>query len=87
VQAVFGAKISSARYWIQIPGSATKISRAAFARAVRLMPSFRSLMYAYVQAFTEQILVSGACNGAHSLKQGLARWLLMMCDHSDEDAL
>jgi len=28
-----------------------------------------------------------ACNGAHSLKQRLARWLLMMRDRSDEDAL
>jgi len=28
-----------------------------------------------------------ACNGAHSLKQRLARWLLMMRDRSDDDAL
>jgi hypothetical protein len=32
-------------------------------------------------------MVSVACNGAHSLKQRLARWLLMMRDRSDEDAL
>ena len=35
-------------------------------------------MYAYVQAFLEQVLVSVACNGAHTLKERLARWLLMM---------
>jgi CRP-like cAMP-binding protein len=87
VQAVFGTIRSSARYWVQIPGSATKISRAAFTRAVRQMPSFRSLVYAYVQAFTEQVLLSGACNGAHGLKERLARWLLMMRDRSDEDVL
>jgi DNA-binding transcriptional ArsR family regulator len=34
-----------------------------------------------------QVLVSVACNGAHSLKERLARWLLMMRDRSDEDAL
>jgi CRP-like cAMP-binding protein len=51
------------------------------------MPSFRDLMYAYVQAFLEQVLVSVACNGAHSLKQRLARWLLMMRDRGDEDTL
>jgi CRP-like cAMP-binding protein len=28
-----------------------------------------------------------ACNGAHNLKQRLARWLLMMRDRSDEDTL
>ena len=51
------------------------------------MPSFRNLMYAYVQAFLEQVLVSVACNGAHSLRERLARWLLMMRDRSDDDSL
>ena len=44
-------------------------------------------MYAYIQAFLEQVMVSVACNGAHSLKQRLARWLLMMRDRADDDAL
>src|ERR1700732_646620 len=87
MQAFFGAKTSSVRLLVQIPGSAAKISRAAFARAMESMPSFRNLMSAYIHAFLEQILVSVACNGAHSLKQRLARWLLMMRDRSDEDAL
>jgi CRP-like cAMP-binding protein len=87
VQAVFGAKISSVRLLVQIPGSATKMSRAAFTRAMGSMPSFRSLMFAYVHAFLEQVLVSVACNGAHSLRERLARWLLMMRDRSDDDAL
>src|SRR6202521_1791154 len=51
MQAVFGAKSSSVRLLVQIPGSATKMSRAAFTRAMESMPAFRSLMYAYVQAF------------------------------------
>ena len=72
---------------MQIPGSAARMSRAAFARAMESMPSFRNLMSAYIHAFLEQVLVSVACNGAHSLKQRLARWLLMMRDRSDEDAL
>jgi CRP-like cAMP-binding protein len=87
VQAAFGAKISSVQLLVQIPGSAAKMSRAAFTRAMQSMPSFRSLMFAYVQAFLEQVMVSVACNGAHSLKQRLARWLLMMRDRSDSDAL
>jgi CRP-like cAMP-binding protein len=86
-QAVFGAKSSSAQFLVQIPGSAATMSRAAFTRAMASMPSFRSLMYTYVHAFLEQILVSVACNGAHSLKERLARWLLAMRDRSDGDAL
>src|SRR6202521_1441177 len=78
VQAVLGAKSSSVRLLVQIPGSAAKMSHAAFTRAMGSMPSFRHLMYAYAQAFLEQVLVSVACNGAHSLKQRMARWLLMM---------
>ncbi len=87
VQAIFGAQRSSVRLLVQIPGSAAKMSRAAFTRARRSMPSFRELMYAYVLAFLEQVLVSVACNGAHSLKERLARWLLMMLDRSDESTL
>ena len=36
VQAVFGAKSSSVRLLVQIPGSAAKMSRAAFTRAMEL---------------------------------------------------
>jgi CRP-like cAMP-binding protein len=63
------------------------MSRATFDRAMKSMPSFRGLMLAYTQAFLEQVLVSVACNGRHSLKQRLARWLLMMRDRSDADVM
>jgi CRP-like cAMP-binding protein len=82
-----GARRSSVQLLVQIPGSAAKMSRVAFTRAMHAMPSFRSLMEAYVEAFLEQVMVSVACNGAHSLKQRLARWLLMMRDRSDGDTL
>src|SRR5262249_45115861 len=72
---------------VQIPGTAAKMSRATFARAMASMPSFRSLMYAYVDAFLEQVMVSVACNGAHSVTQRLTWWLLVMRDRSDADEL
>jgi CRP-like cAMP-binding protein len=87
LQAIFGATTSSVRLLVQIPGSAARLSRAGFSRAMESVPAFHSLMYAYIQAFLEQVLVSVACNGAHSLKQRLARWLLMMRDRADDDAL
>jgi CRP-like cAMP-binding protein len=46
-QAILGAKESSVRFLVQIPGSVTKMSRAAFTRAMKSMPAFRNLMYAY----------------------------------------
>ena len=63
------------------------MSRVAFKCAMEEMPFFHSLMYAYAQGFLEQDLVSVACNGADSLKQGLGRWLLMMRDRRDNDVL
>jgi CRP-like cAMP-binding protein len=87
VEAALGAKRSSLRLLVQIPGSAQKMPRATFVRAMGTMPSFRNLMYAYVQAFLGQVLVSAACNGAHSVRERLARWLLMMRDRSDDDSL
>jgi CRP-like cAMP-binding protein len=87
VQAVFGAKSSSARYFAQIPGTSAKMSRRAFAQAMQSMPAFQSVATAYVQAFLEQVMISVACNGAHNVKERLARWLLMMRDRSDDDAL
>jgi CRP-like cAMP-binding protein len=86
-QAVFGAKRSDARLLVQLPGSAAKMSRVAFMQAMQSMPSFQRLVFSYVQAFLEQVMVSAACNGAHNLKQRLARWLLMMRDRSDDDVL
>ena len=54
VQAVLGAESSSIRLLVQLPGGAAKMSRPAFTRAMESMPSFRSLMYAYVQAFSSK---------------------------------
>jgi CRP-like cAMP-binding protein len=87
VQALLGARMSSVRLLVQIPGSAAKMSRTAYVQALGAMPSFRALMYDYVEAFLEQVMVSVACNGAHSLKERLARWLLMMRDRGDHDNL
>ena len=43
VQTFFGARRSSGRLLVQIPGSAAKMSRATFDRAMKSMPSFRGL--------------------------------------------
>jgi CRP-like cAMP-binding protein len=87
VQAILGAKVSSVRLLTQIPGTAMRMSRRAFQWAMSSLPSFKSLMYDYAQAFFDQAMVSGACNAAHRLDQRLARWLLTTRDRSDSDTL
>ena len=86
-QAFFGAKVSSARLFVQVPGTAAKMSRKMFQQAMDTLPQFRNLMQAHVHAFLEQVMVSVACNSAHSLNERLARWLLMMRDRHDDDTL
>jgi CRP-like cAMP-binding protein len=86
-QAIFGAKASSARLFVQLPGTGAKMSRTTFKEAMETIPHFRDLMQAHVHAFLEQVMVSAACNGAHSLTQRLARWLLMMRDRHDDETL
>jgi CRP-like cAMP-binding protein len=51
------------------------------------LPAFRALMFAQLHAFLDQVMLSAGCNGMHSVKQRLARWLLMMRDRSDSDAM
>src|SRR6201993_3977768 len=58
MQAAIGAESSFYRLFVQIPGGAAKMGRAAFMRAISSAPSFRTLIYAYLQAFLEQVLVS-----------------------------
>jgi CRP-like cAMP-binding protein len=86
-QAAFGAKSSSARFLVQLPGTAAKMSTGAFSRAMTTVPEFKDLMLAHVHAFLEQVMVSAGCNGAHGLKERLARWLLMMRDRSNDDVM
>jgi CRP-like cAMP-binding protein len=86
-QAIFGAKMSSVRLFVQVPGTAAKMPRSVFERALQEMPAFRNLMHAHVHAFLEQVMVSAACNGAHGVKPRLARWLLMMHDRHDSHVL
>jgi CRP-like cAMP-binding protein len=86
-QAVFGGRMSPSRLLVQIPGIAIRMRREAFMRSMEEIPSFRTLMHAYTQAFLDQVLISVACNGAHGLNQRFARWLLMMRDRSDSDVL
>jgi CRP-like cAMP-binding protein len=86
-QAVFGAKTSSARLLVQVPGTAAKMPRQAFVRAMDALPAFLGVVQAHVLALLEQVMVAAACNGAHNVRQRLARWLLMMRDRHDGDDL
>lgn len=72
---------------VQIAGTADVLPAADFNELVAALPELKSTLLAYTKAYHYQLLVSGACNGAHNIRQRLARWLLMMNDRSDEPHL
>jgi len=86
-QEILGARASGTRLLVQIEGTAMRLRRSAYDRAVKELPGFRDLMYTYLHAFLQQLMLAGACNGTHSVNQRLARWLLMMHDRSNGDTL
>ena len=80
-QAIFGAESSSVRFLVQIPGSAARISRTAFAGLMEAMPSFRSVMFAYVQAFLEPLPVADRNLAAAAFDQPGCLQLLSRVGH------
>ncbi|MEQ8896381.1 MAG: Crp/Fnr family transcriptional regulator [Roseovarius sp.] len=67
---------------IQVGGSALKLPAKRFTSMLE-QDEFRHVMFATVQAVLFQVMVSGACNGAHDARQRLSRWLLTMHDRAD----
>lgn len=72
---------------VQISGTALSVSADEFVNLMSSLPTFQSALLSSTQALFYQIMVSGACNGAHSAKQRLARWLLTMNDRADVEIM
>lgn len=72
---------------MQVRGTGLKLARAKFIEMSEKDGAFRSLIFNYIQAFINQLLIYGACNGKHSVQARLARWLLTMQDRSDGPSL
>ena len=83
VDVVLGGDTASARFLVQVPGSALTIGIEPFRRVQAEVPALAAMLLAYAQTYLVQIQQSVACNGVHSLEERAARWLLMMRDRSD----
>ncbi|MBM0206759.1 Crp/Fnr family transcriptional regulator [Micromonospora sp. STR1s_5] len=87
VPALLGSRRSNHRRVVQAGGRALRISTAQLSRAMDALPPLRGLIMRYVMATLLQTSQSGACNAAHSVRQRLARWLLLADDRYDSRAL
>lgn len=72
---------------IQVGGEAWRLPAQTFRSLVSSDDGFQRAVQAAAQSVVFQVMVSGACNGAHSAGQRLARWLLTMRDRSGSDEL
>jgi CRP-like cAMP-binding protein len=87
IEATLGAENANARYYVQMRGNGWRLAREKLIEITEKHPVFRSLILSYTQAFINQLLISGACNGKHHVQARLARWLLTMQDRGDGPSL
>jgi CRP-like cAMP-binding protein len=71
---------------VQGPGKAWRISGVAFRRELGRSKALRNAVHLYLQVTMTQMTIGTACMRFHSLRQRLARWLLMMNDRAHSDS-
>lgn len=78
VQVWLRQRSTLATTFVQVPGTAHRISTADFIREIRDRPSpLNDLIAAYVHAFLVLTSLTAACNRLHTVDQRMCRWLLM----------
>lgn len=65
------------RRTVQVAGEALRIRTREFCELLEELPHLRAVVDRYLAVVLVQTSQSGACNAYHSLKQRLARWLLV----------
>nr|UXE45532.1 hypothetical protein Hi04_10k_c4997_00016 [uncultured bacterium] len=71
----------------QVPGTAYRMSSAAFRSAIDRSAALRDRCLRYVETLMIQASQVAACNARHNLPERLARWLLMVRDRIGTDNL
>jgi len=80
-------QVTPHRRIVQIGGEAVRIPACDFVAALPNLPFTRKLLLKYLQVVLFRASQFGACNAVHSVKQRLARWLLVARDSLRDDDL
>jgi CRP-like cAMP-binding protein len=72
---------------VQVGGTALRIPVAAFHEALHELVVLRGMILRYINLVLFQTAQVGACNSLHSVKQRLARWLLVAANAMDSSEL
>lgn len=65
------------RRTVQVAGEAYRLRTVDFCEILKELPCLRELIDRYLAVVLAQTSQSGACNAYHTLRQRLARWLLV----------
>jgi CRP-like cAMP-binding protein len=77
-------EVMAGRAFVQVPGSAMRITIQDFRKAIDLCPQLHRLLSRYTLALLNTLAQSSACNRTHSVDERLARWLLTTHDRVHE---
>jgi CRP-like cAMP-binding protein len=80
-----GAKTTSTRALVQLPGSAMRMKAGALREELKRGGALPNALRRYSHALFTQVSQSAACVSAHPVEKRLARWLLMTHDHAPGD--
>ncbi|MCK1304372.1 MULTISPECIES: Crp/Fnr family transcriptional regulator [unclassified Bradyrhizobium] len=72
---------------VQVGGTALRIPTPAFLAALDDLGALRGVILSYINLVLFQTSQVGACNSLHSVKQRLARWLLVAANAMDSGEL
>jgi CRP-like cAMP-binding protein len=84
---VFGPTRSSITATVRMAGTASRIPASRFQAAFHKSPAIRSVLQIHIRAMLTQLQFGVACNALHPVKGRMARWLLHLRDHVDNDVL
>jgi CRP-like cAMP-binding protein len=87
IGALLGGEHALGRYVVPVPGFALAMEASEFQGALRETPELCAACEAYAQAFLSHLIQNVACNGAHSVEQWFARWLLTCHDQAEHDTV
>lgn len=84
---LLGREKSSQHVIVQAPLTALRMTSVDLKAAFEQSTTVRNIMLHYTGTLLEIASQTAACNRLHSLKQRCARWLLMMYDRLQSDAM
>jgi CRP-like cAMP-binding protein len=84
---VLGPSPSTITAIVRAAGTASRIPASRFHAAFNRSPAIRQAVQIHMRAMLIQFQLGAACNALHPVKARMARWLLHLRDHIDDDVL